>query len=382
MGKEIVIPESFTRALDEIPIANDQMSPEMLRRICTDYMRLQLTFPWQTKEDYAFSHGKPGRVTLISKSTLYGGLPYITGGNGNLYRVAEFYNEEERSIDLSSFRENPEWFGNTCSGAACCAWARAISSVKRFGGTAEMTRYNGYLPVGPYTYDKETECFVKSTKESKRERDYTPRTVCQENGARTMYHSYAALRAGDGLLSRAHVRMVAREAEVVYDPDGNVVPGESFVYFLDQVMTQKVKQLPDGSTIRIQGSVDVPISFYSLFKDGYIPFTFAELIGEKRAERACVEKNLPDGLWGKGEESLQIHSNYPISDAYLTLFDEKGEEIFYEALRSSDFIVRKMDLSPLYEKGRRAARERDAKTVLVTCRLLNGELLTLYEGKI
>ena len=38
--------ESFTlEMLNEIPVANPKMSPEELRKLCLDFMKLQLSFP-------------------------------------------------------------------------------------------------------------------------------------------------------------------------------------------------------------------------------------------------------------------------------------------------------------------------------------------------
>ena len=238
--------KNLLRELKKIPIAKKGMKPDDLRRICVDTMRLQLTFLWTPDRDWSYVIERGNIHVDIKKGTRYGGFPYVTKGSGNLYRTAEFYDEETNILPMDLAAPTARIFGNACSGAASIAWARAISSVTRFGYTRHMTQKSGYLPIGPYTYPKDLEQFVKPEIDKVWDPsipEYTPAEITKENGEETMYESYALLLPADGIVNKTHVRMVSDVPVVVRDENGKILPEESFVCALDQTYKKKPPEL-------------------------------------------------------------------------------------------------------------------------------------------
>ena len=347
--------------LDAIPIAKNDMTEAELRQICMDYIRLETEFPFKFREDFDYVVQSQKRPRKLLGGKIYGGIPYVSRGAGNLYRIAEIYDPATGELDATSdIFDNIRLFGNACSGAASMAWARVVTSAY-LGYTMFMTEANGFLPVGPYRYSKENVTqFIRG------ENGYNCQTICQENGPETMYESYALMKPADGLVCNGHVRMNSAVPTVVRNADGTIDPDASYTYVREQVCyvghKNHLRIAPDGSHYTAQGRVEYHNTFRQLLAEGYIPFTFAEFKDPSRVEpvriRLAVEPELKERV---------LSANYAISDVFAEL---DGKRYVY---RNMEFFRKEVKLGDVFPEE---ALTKDTK---ITCRLYNGELVEVKQ---
>lgn len=296
-------------ALNALPVASETMTAMERRKLCLDYFQMQLTFRWQTNldvTDYQTTYAKSVKNRSLLTENLYAGIPYQSGGNGNLYRWMEYYDEAAGIFDLQrAFAENGGYgeggdledlkkdaqgnitykryrcmktFFNACSSGAGWAWSRVINSAD-FGATMDYNVHGGFIPVGCYTYkNMETvDQFGEVTEGNPSGLDVPD--VIAEMGDSALYDCYALMRPADCLLSKGHTMMV-RKVKVTLNADGRISPTRSIVYILDQGEGWAKKGKLDGKKFYRQGGLDDLFTFAELKDAGYLPFTFAELLDE------------------------------------------------------------------------------------------------------
>ena len=347
--------------LAAIPIANASMTEDQLRQICLDYIRLETEFPFKFKEDFDYVIQSQKRPRKLLGGKIYGGMPYVSRGAGNLYRIAEIYDPATGVLDDGSdIFDNIRLFGNACSGAASMAWARVVTSAY-LGYTMFMTEANGFLPVGPYRYSKENVTqFIRT------EDGYNCKTICQENGEQIMFESYAMMKPADGLVCNGHVRMNSAVPTVVRNADGTIDPDASFTFVREQVCyvfdRNHLRIAPDGSHYTAQGRVEYRNTFRQLLAAGYIPVTFAEFKDPSLVQpvriRLAVEPELKERV---------LTSNYAISDVFAEL---DGKRYVY---RNMEFFRKEVKLGDIFPEE---ALTKDTK---IFCQLYNGQLVKVKQ---
>ena len=350
---------NLRKQLAMIPVAKPGMTEDELRTICLDYMKLQLEFPFKFKEDFTYRIVSQCRDRRLLGGKVYGGLPYITRGAGNLYRIAEIYDPETGTLDTSSdIFDDIRYFGNACSGGASMSWARVITSAY-LGYTMFMTKANGFLPVGPYRYPQENVTRLKKG-------EVTGKVICAFNGENTMYESYALMKPADGVCGSGHVRMNSAVPVVVRKPDGTIDGEKSYTLMREQVCyvsnINNHRTTADGSHYPAQGLVDIKYTFKQLFETSYFPFTFAEFKDPSKVEpvryRLAVEPELHERV---------LSTNYPISDVFIDL---NGKRYTY---RNMEFFRKEIKMGDIFPKEILTA---DAK---IYCQLYNGELIEVRQ---
>ncbi|MBR2616343.1 MAG: hypothetical protein IKC69_06675 [Clostridia bacterium] len=393
---------SLKERFEAIPKATAKSTPEELRRICLDFMRLQLTFRWVPKEDFEYEIRSAKRPVKLSTDTIYAGLPYVNFGSGSLYRVMEKYDHDTGIFDFSEFKDDPQLLGNACTGAACMAWARVVSSA-HMTYTSGMTQLYGYVNVGPYTYLKELPLFVKSglsiKEDPKREKDYTAHNIGFENGREMMYECYACLLPADGVHSRGHVRMVS-DVHVERDECGNVDGQKSYILYMDQVATPYGTEViekengekeriyhtdiyqEDGTPVYVQGGVDVKVDFETLFNKHYIPFTFKELIGEAKYQKPILRTNniLRTSFCADELKDIVLTANYPISDAFITVTTPEGKVLYRDVYRYRTHHKYTAPLKTILKLDELRQFENGTNSLEVQFQLFNGTLMKSYKG--
>lgn len=356
--------------LSAIPIAKGDMTPYQLRKICVDFFRLQLSFPWIPDEDYTYVVKSQKKERFFGKDSVCAGLPYVTIGGGNLYRAMEFYDRKTGVLRVSELGKNPRLFGNACSGGSGTSWSRVITSAQiRY--TEDMVEANGFLRVGPYTYDTSLPAFTKWEKDPAKR--VMPDTIAKKNGKDVMFESYAAMQIGDGMVSPGHVRMCSIAPVVVRNTDGTVNGEESYLHYLDQCFPRKISTQADGSPIHVQGGIDVKLSFKNMFEDGYLPFTFAEFLGTKKVPDATLFASVDKACVTREElKEMSVSSNWAISDVFLSVFSKDGKEIYKYAIRTDDFYLKEIALAPAFDENVLDTIP-DGARVEAVCQLYNGE---------
>ena len=377
------VPEKdFKKKLAAIPIAKPGMREFRLRQICLDYMKLQCQFPHKLSEEVKYTVGSQRLLRPLHAGIVHGGLPYVTVGSGNLYRMAEIYDEETGTIDAKSeCIQVARLYGNACSGGAGTSWQRVINSAN-FAYTPTMTWGQGFIPVGPYTYSKEVMRFTKSKKNPDPVSDV--REIIKKNGEQTMYESYAAMKPADGVTSCGHVRMNSAYPTVVRRKDGTIDPEQSYTLMTEQVCfttrANHMRKTKGGEHYTAQGGVDVKFTFKELLDDTYLPFTFAEFTGEKPVEEGWVKLDADKAALSADDlAAATLSSNFSISDVFVSITDEAGNEVWKTVYRFSDFYIRKAECAKILPceemKSVKGARIR------IDCQLYNGEKLTALDAE-
>lgn len=354
--------ESLQAQLNAIPIANASMTEDQLRQICLEFIRLETEFPYKFKEDFVYTIESQERPRRLLGGKVYGGMPYVSRGAGNLYRLAEIYDPETGIMNTDSdIFDNIRLFGNACSGSASTAWARVVTSAY-LGYTMFMTKANGFLPVGPYRYPREgVTQFIRTGPDA-----LCCKTICAFNGEQTMYESYAAMKPADGVVCDGHVRMNSAVPTIVRNPDGTIDGERSFTCMREQLCytnhPNHLRVAPDGSHYLAQGRVDIRYTFRELFSTNYIPFTFAEFRDPSLVEPARIRLAVEPTL-----QERVLTANYPISDVFAEL---NGKRYVY---RNMEFFRKEVKMGDIFPAE---ALTPDTK---IFCQLCNGQLLEVVQ---
>lgn len=365
--------------LNRIPIATGEMSVQQLRKICLDFMRLQISFGWTPNVDFSYEN-KSNSIT-IPAGKVVGGMPYISLSGGSIYNFMHFYSEEDGTFDaayaMMLTQPYMKVIANQCSGSAYWAWARVSNCVK-YTFTSTILAENGCIPVGAYYIDPAIKNF---TLDGVRTRD-----ICVENGRQVMFAAYAQLQMADGVFHHngsGHVQMVALDPTVVYNDDGTINGEKSHVTLLEQTSSFKESTQSNGKPISVQGGVDVVWSFESLYSSGYLPFTIPEFLGTDPVEKAEISTNLPEnGVSMEVLSGLKVQANYPLSYVTVTVKSMNGEELYNNhiytlALNVYEFAPINAEYLSLEELS---AFGNGRHTIEISAKVGTGETLTAYSG--
>lgn len=364
--------------LDAIPIAKSTMSIDQVRQICVDYFNLGMTFRYvpNASADYIVTLFDLNRT--MNEGTLYGGMPYVNSSTGNLYRVMEFYDSETGILDMTLFKNQMTLFGNDCYRGSCWAWARAINSA-RFVGLTGMTHANGFLILGSYKYDTSITEFEKGA-------SYGRKNVCLENGEQVMFESYALLQKADGTVNSGHVRMATENAVVVRNADNTINGEESYVIVSDQICfndknPEKYERVQsDGTKYLNAGGCNWKVTFAEMYKDGYLPFTFAEFLGTDPVEDGqAVVDYTANTITPAALQTVVLSTNYIMSDIRFIVRDAEGKELLNFAKRITKIQTFSDHLSTSASFFDKYAQSGTC-TIEVKVQIGNGENLTAYAG--
>lgn len=362
-----------TERINAFPVASSEMTTDQLRELCVDFFAYCQSFAWTPTENYTYTIRSKSRDVTLEKGKVYGGLPYVTSGRGNIYRLMEYYDEKTGVLDVKKAGADPVVFGNQCSFGSFWAWARVVNSAS-FGGTNHLVAKNGFLPIGPYKYDLTLSEFgTPNTKE-----------ICQTNGEQVMFRSYAQLMPADGIvqsMGRGHVIMCASEAVVVENADGTINGEESYFTYIHQASSWSDQKQSDGTPFRAQTVPYSKKTFAETYKEGYVPFTFAEFTGADPVEKSEVRFSHAKETMTVDELKLSvIDANYALSHAVVTVTDENGTELLRKTAFCTKADEKSFSLGSCLYPSELTGLAKNGHTVTVTCRLSTGEIPTVYQG--
>ena len=369
---------STPEKLAALPLANASMTTDELRQLCVDFFNLQLNFCWTGDETYNYVITSANVPRALKKGNVHKGLPYVSSSHGNLYRALEHYDPATGILTVSDFKGNAVAFGNACSSGAFWGWGRVVNSAD-LGATEGMVQANGYLPVGPYTYPADmTSYYIKNDPNAK-----STETICKENGEETIYESYAAMKVADGIIfhlgksKSGHVRMCSEAPVVVRNEDGTINPSKSYAYFTEQVSkTSESKQANGVNLVSVAGYHN-KYTFKDLYAKYYIPFTFKELLGTDPVEPSVTTLDLAgESVTPAQLKGATVTTSYFLSDVYLTVTDDGGQELYRNSLIVSPIGKRSAALTDLItaELDQYAGK---GNTVTVFCQISTGEKPTV-----
>jgi len=362
-------------AINEIPVATNDMNEDELRQIVLDFMRLQLSFRWTPNANLSYvNNGK--NVTLAAGAT-FGGLPYIGSHFSNIYNVVDYLDPDTGVLDVATLGNGfADQMGNQCSSSAYWAWSRVVNTLK-YEGTSSALPENGCVSVGDYV--------IPDTIENFHTQGIATNNICKDNGDQTMYESYAKLEPADGLVgysgTAGHVVMVASEPKIVRDENGQIDGNKSSLTILEQQPNWRSKNTEYGP-MAVQGGIDIEWTFKALFASGYLPFTFAEFLGTDPVEAAVVTSNCEAGSVTYVDlQNMQLQSNYPISDVSIEVLDPAGNVLYSDRVPTLQLNVRVTTLGEDVAKyAINDYADDGSNTVRVSCRVGNGEKITAYTG--
>ena len=338
--------------INAFPIKSSSMSIDDARQLCVDFFRYSKTAAWIPDDNFTYYHNSEMTNEFTQNAgQIYGGLPYIAVSSGNIYRLMDFMDEEKGVVDISEMTVNPKLYGNQCSIGSWWGWARVINSFKIYDWTQTMVHSNGYLRVGPYTYDE----YATSWSDA-----YRTTAVLAENGDQTMFESYALLKKGDGIVyytSAGHVVMIASDAVVVRNADGTINGAQSYVTVIDQTPGWSEGQNAAGDRYQYERNVDAKWDFLTLFKGNYAPFTYKEWTGEDPIEQTEItlsfgtnkiqgvitedaaqtfqtEATVPTSITKEELFKIGAVCNYGLSDIYCMVYDAAGNEVYKTVTRA------------------------------------------------
>lgn len=370
-----VVNDLLTRKkIDEFPIANDSMTLEEKRQLCIDFFRFTKQFAWTASDNYSYVIESSGRKVTLTKGKVYGSLPYVTIGSGNVYRILDYYDEKTGVIDVKKAGADPILFGNQCSIGAFWGWSRVCNKAN-YTWTQAMTVANGFIRVGPYTYDDSIKDFSKGK---------NTMDICAQNGKEVMFESYAALTPADGLVqytSAGHVIMCS-EVNVVRTSKGTVDPKKSYIRYIDQTSGWKDDKQTNGDPFVRQGNIDAKISFERLFSANYLPFTLPELVGKDPVEKSETTFSFTEGntITVDQLKESSVRSNYAISDTYVMILDANGKEVDRKVIRARRASVKSMALENAIFSTSIGKYATDDYSIRVEVQISTGERVVVYEG--
>jgi len=366
--------------INALPKASADMTEDELRDAVLKYFELAQTFAWTPDKGYQYIITTSDKSVTLPSKQIYGGMPYVTNGLGNLYRWMDFYDPETGVMYLSK-TASPKQIGNQCSYGTFWAWSRVSNSLGYFY-TSSMTFANGCIPVGPYKYDLTKEKFSKE--------DQTG-DVCTANGDQIMFRSYAMLKPADGMVhysTAGHVIMCSSKPVVKYNADGTINGDESYTTYLDQGSKWREMEQSDGTKYRVQGGVHTKITFSSLLKSGYIPFTIKEFLGTDPVEKAEAKLSIEVGesITAKELREAKVTTNYTISHCVTTVLDKDGKEIYryssYQDLGKEMVASYEADLSKSVFPASLSAHAGKGNTVKVSVWVGSGDCLEVVSAEL
>lgn len=279
-----------------------------------------LSVHWSISSDLIYKKTGPlsNRTFQYNADTTYAGLFYSNASTG-LFQFLEYYDFETGRIRFpGTTDEFKETLGASCADAMLWGVSAVCNSISGPFYPVTMVYANGYLPVGDYTYDKNTISF-----------NYLPTyKIIEANGKDVILDAYTKVQPGDMFTSSPanHGAMVIAAPVVVYKENGNIDLKASYITLRDQRGGGSEGGYPveeDGQTVLYTGCTFVDFTFEKLLSKSYIPVTTAEFAGLKEYE-VCEASIDVTCTSVKDLLGATVSSNYPLAVVNVIVSDAVG----------------------------------------------------------
>ena len=376
-----------------LPVANENMTEQELRKLCVDAFRLNLTMPWTPNQEikYTYTLLKKSYDVLLPTGIAYSGLCYATGIEGatygNAWKMLPFWDPETGMLDTAAMGDNAlNIISSACSYGAMQGWNRVSNSH----GIKEMDSYSMYVsnivPVGPYQYEPYTYNYNFKDRQASN-------LIIDSNGEETIYESYACTLPADGVFSSSayHVMMISQNPVVVRRADGTIDPEQSYVLVHEQkstgTRTENLNYLQEnGVTMRPLGSVDQKYTFQKLLGKGYIPFTLKEFIGEDPVEPGKAWLGTQNAALENGKDltagvlfGYTLYANYNVCAIQVEVKAPDGKVLdSYTPHMSTNPKLLRCPLTGGLDADRVETYANGKNTIHIYARLATGELVEAF----
>ena len=405
-------------AINSFPMKTETMTVAQMRDLCVDFFHYSKTFLWTPDQTVNYIRNSSGAKDSMSQGTVYGGMPYVGNASGSPYRMMDYVNQESGLVDMQKALPNLNgdarlamtdlvYFGSQCAKTATLGWGRVINSAD-YRRTGNMLPYHGFIMLGDVYVDPTITSWTAS---------YNTDMACAENGEEVVYGGYAQLQKADGLVyyvetasgsGAGHVIMAYEDAHVVYNKDGSINGQESYLIYIDQAQSWKDGTNSSGDSYKYKSSIAAKKTFAELFNGGYLPFTFAEFVSGNPIEETTLQLTVGQTtlISGTIRESDRVFvadttaqmltfsqlcsatatSNYGISDVYIVIYNQRGQELYRHAVRSSSSGVPTLKLAAqgdqvtTWQYGELVSGKTYSAKVEV--QLYTGERPTIFSGQL
>jgi hypothetical protein len=348
----------------------------------------------------------------MQQGTIYGGMPYVGSASGTPYRLMDYIDPVTGLMDMKKAipalakggeldMDNLLYFGSQCAKTASLGWCRVINSAD-LRATMYLTPYGGVLPLGDVQFPETLKSWSTT---------YGTDECVKENGQQVMFEAYAQLQKADGMVqytTAGHVIMAYTDAVVVRNEDGTINGDKSYVYIIHQAQKWMDQENVYGDQYQMKASVNSKNTFASLYSNNYVPFTFKEFHGINQIQDTFLTLTAADGtvlvdgtieeadrsfFTAAEAESLSfrqvcdstVTSNYGVSDVYIIFYNQRGQELYRHAVRSSSNSQKSLHLAlegakvTVWEYAKLTSGESYRAQILVQS--TTGERTVIYNGQ-
>lgn len=351
---------------------------ETAARAMEDYLRLQWT-PDKYMCYYKIGAAAHKQFDYVP-GYVFCGLPYTNAGTA-LVAWYEYYDAETGVLSYPGDGQqfNKE-LGAACSRTVYQAWLTVCNSMTGDHNVVSSTKANGFIPIGPYTYNDLLTDFS----------NYFTTKIVEDNGEQIMCQSYAELQLADGLVSvpdvsGTHVIMCDGDPVVVYNADGTINPDKSYVPIQDQRAGSGNhyydEMYGDLLTYR-SGRYYYEMSFRELLNSGYLPYSNAEFLGMDPYEIPEVTFSEPDCTSLEQLLKGKVQGNYPLSVVKVVAEDAEGNQtVLARKIQTIDYEFKMMDLGASLsgEGAQQLLSAHAGKTLKLIAIIPNGQHFTLAQ---
>ncbi|MBQ8797272.1 MAG: hypothetical protein IJZ56_03660 [Oscillospiraceae bacterium] len=401
-------------AINSYPIKTSDMTVDEMRQLCLDFVVFGKSYLWTPDTSVSYIRNKNGTADEMKQGTVYGGVPYVGYATGNCYRMMDYINPDTGLVDMHKAlpalgtkdqlaMSDMRYFGSQCSINVYWGWGRVMNSAN-YLWSHSIVPSRDFVILGEVQIPEDTANSSWST-------TYGTDECVAENGEQVLFAGYAQLKKADGVVyytNGGHVMMVYSEPVVVYNGDGTINGEESYLTIVDQHQKWEEVTNDSGDTYLRKENVDQKMTFQELFDSSYIPFTFKEFLGTdpievtevslaqgsttlvsgtvSEADRSFVATTTTDTLTWSQLFSSKITSNYGISDAYIVVRDNYGNEMYRHAVRTgtagnkSLTLKEEGDMVTTWET--RALTVGKTYNAYIEVQLATGERPVIWEGTI
>ncbi len=302
-------------------------SDELTRRQNVILEKMEQLVGMQYKTDKTYQYDLNGNTIVLKEGNVYQGMPYTPYASTSPDAFLGFaVSQDDKGVYTMSFPTgyNPLYWGNSCGNSVYWSWASIASSI-RCTWSVDMVEENGVIPVGEFTYNKETDISNRKWVDTVK--------VCEANGEAVMADAYALLQPADSLTYKSpkgNHTLIVVSTNVVRNANGVVSLERSNIRYHDQHGGLNTVSGKNGGNVQTSCSYNGQMSFREMYETGYLPVTCIELLDDSTP---IAKAEIKYSMAGSQVSALNVtrgyvESNYYISKVEMVVTDANGNEVY------------------------------------------------------